>query len=253
MSSPRRLIDDTDALPEALLKALRAAPGSPEPAQLQAMAGRLGATLGMTLPAAVGAGASGAVAGKGLSAWVAWVVGGAALGAGLSAIATYSGAILDGPAPGALASSAPAVRARTRAVEATPLPATSIATPTPSSPRRPAAQPPSLRSFAPEQDQSTAADSQPTQSGETELSLLRRAQQALATDPNQALALGSLHAERFPNGLLAQERDVITIDALFRLGRRDEANARARAFLLRYPGSAHAWRVNELLENRATP
>ena len=78
---------------------------------------------------------------------------------------------------------------------------------------------------------------------ESEASFLRRTRATLASDPARALRMTEEHVSRFPQGVLAQERDVIAIDALVRLGARDEARSRASAFHTRYPRSAHAGRV----------
>jgi outer membrane protein assembly factor BamD (BamD/ComL family) len=80
-----------------------------------------------------------------------------------------------------------------------------------------------------------------------ELRLLTAAQDALAHDPARALALAEEHARRHPAGALAQEREVLAIDALARAGRRDEAEARAARFRARYPGSASAPRIETIL------
>jgi hypothetical protein len=69
--------------------------------------------------------------------------------------------------------------------------------------------------------------------------LLERARRALGPDPNRALALTREHARSYPNGVLAQEREVIAIEALKRLGRTGEADARRGTFEQRYPQSAH--------------
>jgi hypothetical protein len=82
---------------------------------------------------------------------------------------------------------------------------------------------------------------------ETEFSLLEQAQRALRTDPQRALGLADADEKRFPSGALAQERDVIAIEALVQLGRADEASARARRFFRAFPGSAHGPRIAALL------
>lgn len=87
----------------------------------------------------------------------------------------------------------------------------------------------------------------PVADAETEIQLLQRAQDALGSDPARALDLASRHAARFPSGSLSQEREVIAIDALVRLGRRDEARARAAAFAERLPSSAHRARIEALV------
>jgi hypothetical protein len=74
---------------------------------------------------------------------------------------------------------------------------------------------------------------------ESEAELLERARAALASNPARALALTEQVRTRFPAGVLAQEREVIAIEALKRLGRSDEAARRAADFARRYPGSAY--------------
>lgn len=76
--------------------------------------------------------------------------------------------------------------------------------------------------------------------------MLQEAQDALGGSPSRALALAGEHARRFPRGMLAQEREVLAIEALARLGRRDAAQQRARRFHARWPGSSHARRVDAL-------
>ncbi len=64
-----------------------------------------------------------------------------------------------------------------------------------------------------------------------------------AGDANRALeTLGALERDE-PNGLLIQEREALTVEALAALGRRDAARARADAFLVRYPRSPHVLAV----------
>jgi hypothetical protein len=83
--------------------------------------------------------------------------------------------------------------------------------------------------------------------GETEIELLQRAQDALGSAPARALDLVNRHATRFPGAALGQEREVIAIDALVRLGRTGEARARAAAFAARFPTSAHLRRLEALV------
>jgi hypothetical protein len=77
----------------------------------------------------------------------------------------------------------------------------------------------------------------------SEAALLGAAQAALRSDPGRALALVQEHRRRFAGGALVQEREVIAIEALSRLGRTDEARSRARGFEQAYPGSAHRRKV----------
>jgi hypothetical protein len=110
--------------------------------------------------------------------------------------------------------------------------------------------PPVLRS-PPANLGSSRPDSAPTPTPElgsaVELGLVGRAQAALETDAVRALALASDHERKFPTGALVQEREVIAIDALVRLGRLPDAEARAARFRERFPASVHARRVDVLL------
>lgn len=82
-----------------------------------------------------------------------------------------------------------------------------------------------------------------------EATILKQAHdELLRGSPERALALAADHARAYPNGALAQERDVITIEALVRLGRKDEARRKARAFHAAYPGSSHGERIDRLVE-----
>ena len=68
--------------------------------------------------------------------------------------------------------------------------------------------------------------------------LLDRARAAVVRGaPDEALPLLASHAERFPDGALAEERFALEIRALSRLGRTDEARTRLAALASRYPHS----------------
>ena len=81
-----------------------------------------------------------------------------------------------------------------------------------------------------------------------ESALLESARAVLRTDPKRALQLTEEHEKRFPNGHLSQEREVIAIDALNRLGKRDAAKSRGAAFGQRFPDSAHQPRLQQSLK-----
>lgn len=81
----------------------------------------------------------------------------------------------------------------------------------------------------------------------TEAALLNAAQAALASDPARAFALAEQHRRKFTSAVLGQERDVISIEALERLGRHTEAKARAERFLKTYPRSAHRSKVQSVI------
>lgn len=81
----------------------------------------------------------------------------------------------------------------------------------------------------------------------SELTLLKEAQGALANEPARSLDIVAKHERTFPKAEFSEEREVIRIDALMRLGRVEEAHARADGFNARFPASAHRARVRALL------
>ena len=87
----------------------------------------------------------------------------------------------------------------------------------------------------------------PSDPSPTEGALLLRARQELSSDPSGALALTQEHARRFPSGTLVQEREVLAIEALARLGRSPEARRRFDAFRARFPQSPHVARLSALV------
>jgi hypothetical protein len=78
----------------------------------------------------------------------------------------------------------------------------------------------------------------------SEADLLERARAALKSgDSARALQRTNEHAQRYPRGVLVQEREVLAIRALRGLGRDAEADRRAEAFAKAYPGSAFQRKV----------
>ncbi|MBS2014348.1 MAG: outer membrane protein assembly factor BamD [Deltaproteobacteria bacterium] len=71
-------------------------------------------------------------------------------------------------------------------------------------------------------------------------SLLRARRSLRSGDCSAALTELGEGARRFPGGALAQEREVLAIEALACTGRTATASARAEAFLRDYPTSPHA-------------
>lgn len=67
--------------------------------------------------------------------------------------------------------------------------------------------------------------------------LLENAKRALAADPSRALDLAMTHERSY--GGLVEERDLVIIEALLRLGRADEARPFAARFLRVFPASTH--------------
>lgn len=188
----------------------------------------------------------------------------------LAALATKLGPVLDAPSPGAAAASN---AARTKVLVAalggvgigiaawvllssgpssSPAPSsTVIQRPAPSvtppaagtsvEPQAPPSAPPAVPASNADPAPSTArpAVAAPARPLESEAEFLERARGALGQSPSLALSLANQHRARYPSGVLAEEREVIAIEALKRLGRTAEAERRIEAFSRRYPGSAY--------------
>lgn len=74
--------------------------------------------------------------------------------------------------------------------------------------------------------------------------LLKQARAALVdAKPEQALARLGEHARRFPDGVLAEEREALRAVALCEAGREADGDAAAQAFLREHPQAALAERV----------
>lgn len=80
-----------------------------------------------------------------------------------------------------------------------------------------------------------------------EAQLLSAAHRALATDPNKALAVAREHARRYPQGQLAAERELIVVQALMKLGRTREAEARGQELKKTAPKSIYGDRLDKVL------
>ena len=68
-----------------------------------------------------------------------------------------------------------------------------------------------------------------------------------AGDPLRALTLLDAARARFPEGILVQEREALSIEALVRSGQRPLATKRAEAFLRAYPKSPHGADVKRVV------
>jgi len=97
----------------------------------------------------------------------------------------------------------------------------------------------------------TAAAPSASNAGEDALSgeaqLLNEAHRALASNPDQALAIAREHARRYPRGQLAAERELILVQALVKLGRVREAEARGRELRKTAPKSIYEERLDKIL------
>jgi hypothetical protein len=85
----------------------------------------------------------------------------------------------------------------------------------------------------------------------SEVALLEHARAALGRgDAANALALTEQDATLYPDGELVEEREALTIEALIKLGRRDEATARWSNFATSYPHSNYHARLQRLIDAR---
>jgi hypothetical protein len=247
---PTRLCDDPEA-PRLVRADLARA------AKLPAVA--FDAARGLAaLEAALQAGgpaAPAAASGAALKPLAAALAKGALLGLVTVGVASVSSAWLDSrgaSAPPRATSAMPAVAAPPAPAE--PLDAPSAAVPAPrpapgdSMARRPSLRPVDPGPPAPEPPAAPEVPP-PAPSGESDLQMemenLARLRALEPSDPQQALALAEEGRRRFPSGLYAQEREAHAIFALVRLGRRGEAEARARAFVAAYPHSPLVERIRE--------
>jgi hypothetical protein len=219
---PSRLFDAPDA-PAGLKNALRAAQADVGNAQQMArLAQRLGPLLGAT--AATGAGAGAAASAK---------LGGAAkLGIAAAALVAVGSATLFVSSPPSAPTPKPSRSAVASTAPAPVAPPVFVAPPATLSAPAELAPPPSSASAA------LTHGKPPAATPPSEAELLEQARAAIKTDPSRALQRANEHARRFPRGVLVQEREVLAIQALRRLGRDAEADRRADAFGKAFPGSA---------------
>ena len=81
-----------------------------------------------------------------------------------------------------------------------------------------------------------------------ETALIDAARETLAAEPARALALLEQHRREAPDGQLSPEREFLSVAALCRLGRIEEASQRAAELDRRRPVSAYAARARALVE-----
>jgi hypothetical protein len=82
-----------------------------------------------------------------------------------------------------------------------------------------------------------------------EAKMLLQAREAMQRDPAKALRAAEDHGTAFSDGALAEEREVLRVEALVRLGKREEAAAAASSFRARHPQSSHLARIDRLLRS----
>jgi hypothetical protein len=224
---PARIRDGGgDASPE--LKALFADAKKPEPLPT-AIDARVAAHIGSLgpLPAAP------------LAKLVPWLVGGGAI--------VVAGAVTlvvqrRTPAPPVVSTEPNAMTAPAETATAlTPSVGTEPAMPTETK----ALPRPSATHAAPAEASSAAEDAL---AGEAKL--LNQAHDAMSTDPRKALTIAGEHAKLYPHGQLAAERELILVQALVKLGRVREAEARGRALRKSTPNSIYGERLDTILHGK---
>jgi hypothetical protein len=86
-----------------------------------------------------------------------------------------------------------------------------------------------------------------TSEREPEIGILADARSALSGNPAAALALTERHRSLYPRGSFVQERELIAITALTRLGQAGPARDRAARFRASYPRSAYLKQLDRLV------
>jgi hypothetical protein len=209
--------------------------------------------------AAVARGASGGGGAGGGGSDNAWVSGaGAVLAVVLAVVLGATGhEEAVAPAPAATPVPAPAPEAPRRTpepAETTPVAAAAPVLAAPAPAPEPRAEPP-RRAGPPRRPAEPASPPEPEppvapaeDTALAEGTVLLRARSALARgDAAAALSAVREHADRFPDGRLAIEREALAIDALLLAGRRDEARARATRLVSQAPDSPYASRARRAL------
>jgi hypothetical protein len=69
----------------------------------------------------------------------------------------------------------------------------------------------------------------------------------MGTNARQALMFLDAHQREFPHGALEIERELMAVDALLKLGLRQDAQLRAAQLRARAPGSIYEQRLARLL------
>jgi hypothetical protein len=199
-----------------------------EVAQLShGLAARLGAATSIAAPPVY----VGAKAWLAASRWAFWIAAGASSVAAVWYLQSEQPAHTAPPAF-VQPSSTPAAVAQPPRAPAPLVPEPSVVLPEP--------EPEPARVSAPQPPRAHAVAKAPRGK---EAELLQRAQRALDDQPSQALTLTAEHRRRFAQGALGEEREVIAIEALRRLGREQAARQRAALFEAKYPNSVHRSRV----------
>jgi hypothetical protein len=223
VSDPTRIREAGSDVNEELRELFRSA-RKPEPLTPAAQA-----VLGSRVAAIAAAPASALVG------WLPWLLAGTVAVGGAAAFrARGGGSPVLAPSPSGAVTQTPAAPAPMAAPAHAPGPAESAARAGAARPTAPVAPP--------------RGEAQDALVGEARL--LNEAHQALAANPRKALLLAEDHARRYPRGQLGAERELIQIQALVKLGRQREAEARGRALRRTAPNSIYEERLDEILQKK---
>jgi hypothetical protein len=128
--------------------------------------------------------------------------------------------------------------------------APSAAPPGPGSFAAAPAAPAEASAASPRQAKSATPSAAPR--GPSEAALVDTARSIVKSNPRRALALAEQHRRLYPDGVLAQEREVIAIEALALLGRGDAARSRADEYRAKSPHSVHGQRLDSVLKPKGS-
>jgi hypothetical protein len=254
MSDPTRLLDEPGTSP-ALRELLGSAHGDgPSAADLARLTGKLGPLLVATAPVGAAAATGASAAAK---ATTAAAVGQTAAATGIlkvSVIAAIGGTVLAAGAFQAGRSyEAAHLAPKLERVVSAP-----VAPPPPAVVAEPIIEAPVVEPVPPLPDEPVkiarpaprpvARPAPPPEPKLTEVELLEKAMAAMkGDDAKQALALTARHQAEFASGALIQEREMLAIEALVKLGRGGDARLKADDFRKRYPTSSHLLRLDALV------
>ncbi len=240
MKDPHFLLDEgATALERRLLEA--GAREQPSAACREAALSAIGLGTGVALASAGAAAASASAAKDGLgwalSKW--WLIGGGLLAAAGSAVWAMWPAETVAP----LTARAPMVEATARS-----LPLQGSVGPAPVTQAEPPTLAPSAAPAASERRPQPAARSSGDASIQGQIDLIDRARNAVrAHQPATALQAVSEYYQRYPQGVLGQEAQLLRIEAVLQQGDRATAERMFDSYEARYPNSALAARVRRLL------
>ena len=180
-----------------------------------------------------------------------------ALGAVLGSVVTASVVAIKWPERQSTTERVPEARSNKPARAVVPVAASAALEPEPEPSAQPHESPSAVASTARPATAVSSASSvdrpntpvpdEATQKLEREIQLLERARQIMNANPTLALSTLDQHRREFGSGTLMLERQFLEVEALLRLGRRDQALARAADLRARAPGSFYERRLTQLL------